>query len=260
MENNLCGIYCIENIQNAKKYIGLSRNIKRRWFEHKSELNRNDHNNKYLQSSWNKYGASKFTFYIVELCEEENLSEREKYYIKQYKTLSHENGYNLTLGGEDISIGRLVINLKTKTIYNFVKEAAELSGVSSATMSTWCDKKHNYMYLDEYEQLSEEDKIYWSNFDWEKYDHEKLSAAHSRKNLSKETLKKVSESTSGDKNPRAKKVYCPQLDETFDCIKYASDKYGINRGSITSCLKGRLKSAGKHPITGEKLTWELIEK
>ena len=80
------------------------------------------------------------------------------------------------------------------------------------------------------------------------------------KNLSKETLKKVSESTSGDKNPRAKKVYCPQLDETFDCIKYASDKYGINRGSITSCLKGRLKSAGKHPITGEKLTWELIEK
>ena len=55
-------------------------------------------------------------------------------------------------------------------------------------------------------------------------------------------------------------MYCPQLNETFDCIKYASDKYGVNRGSITSCIKGRLKSAGKHPITGEKLTWELIEK
>lgn len=43
-------------------------------------------------------------------------------------------------------------------------------------------------------------------------------------------------------------------------MKYATDKYGVNRGSISQCIKGKLKSAGKHPITGEKLTWEIIEK
>lgn len=64
----------------------------------------------------------------------------------------------------------------------------------------------------------------------------------------------------GSNNPRAMKVYCPQLDETFDCMTYATEKYGINKGSISSCIKRKLKSAGKHPITGERLTWELIEK
>ena len=42
--------------------------------------------------------------------------------------------------------------------------------------------------------------------------------------------------------------------------RYATANYGINKGSISSCIKGKLKSAGKHPITGERLTWELIEK
>lgn len=116
------------------------------------------------------------------------------------------------------------------------------------------------MYLSEYQMLSEEEKNYWKNFNWEDYDHAKLSKAHSRENLSKDTLTKIKKATSGKNNPRAIKVYCPQLNEIFDCIKYASDKYKINRGSISLCIKGKLKSAGKHPITKEKLTWELIEK
>ena len=53
-------------------------------------------------------------------------------------------------------------------------------------------------------------------------------------------------------------VYCPQLDETFDYIKQATEKYDINRGSISQCIKGKLKSAGIHPVTGEKLTWIKI--
>lgn len=35
-------------------------------------------------------------------------------------------------------------------------------------------------------------------------------------------------------------------------------KYGINAGSISSCLRGKLQSAGKHPVTGEKLTWVKV--
>lgn len=260
MKEKLCGIYCIENILNKRKYIGMSRDIKRRWSEHKTELNSNTHANQYLQSAWNKYGKSKFKFYIIELCSEENLSERECYYIGFYKTLAHENGYNLTTGGENMSTGKAVICLKDGTIYNFVREAADSIGVSSITMITWCRQKHNYMYLCEYESLSQNERDYWTRFDWEKFDHEKLSKAHSRENLSKEALEKKRMATSGQNNPRALKVYCPQLNEVFDCIKYASDKYGVNRGSISQCIKGKLKSAGKHPVTGEKLTWELIEK
>lgn len=33
MQDNLSGIYCIENLVNHKKYIGMSRDIKRRWIK-----------------------------------------------------------------------------------------------------------------------------------------------------------------------------------------------------------------------------------
>lgn len=260
MKEKITGIYCIENTINHKKYIGMSRDINRRWSEHKAELNTCTHDNQYLQNSWDKYGKEKFIFHIIELCNEDKLSERERYYIKFYNSLYREDGYNLTPGGENTSIGKEVICLKNSKIYNYVSEAAKDANVCGATMSSWCKQKHNYMYLKEYEKLSDEEKTYWCNFDWEKYDHNKLSNAHKRENLSEETLRKASMSLSGANNPRARKVYCPQLNETFNCIKDASDKYNINRGSISSHLKGNLKSAGKHPITGEKLTWELIGK
>lgn len=259
MKEKLCGIYCIENIINNKKYIGMSRDIKRRWCEHKAELNNSDHDNQYLQRSWNKYGSINFKFYIVELCEEEKLSELECYYIKLYKTLSHENGYNLTVGGENTSIGRLVISLKDGCIFNFVKEAAKRENISPITMTKWCREKRYYMFLDEFNCLSEEEKKYWINFDWKNFIHEKISKAHSRENLSMQTIEKMKRSTHRKNNPRAYSVYCHQLKETFDCVKDASDKYGVCYTSIIQCVNGMLKSAGKHPITGEKLTWEKIK-
>ena len=259
MHEKLCGIYCIENIVNNKKYIGMSRNIKRRWSEHKSHLNSNIHVNKYLQSAWNKYGENNFKFYIIETCNEDKLGERECYYIQFYHTLSHENGYNLTVGGENTSIGKPVINIKNNNVYKFVYEAATEAGISTITMINWCRQKQNYMYLSEYNSLTEEEQEYWKNYNWEENIHLKLSKAHSRENMSEETLNKYKEITSGENNPRAIKVYCPQLNEFFNCIKYAADKYKVNRGSISQCLKGKLKSAGKHPITGEKLTWEIVE-
>ena len=258
MRKKDCGIYCIENIFNNKKYIGLSRDIKRRWNEHKSELKSNTHNNKYLQSAWDKYGESAFRFYVVELCSEDCLSEKECYYIKLYKTLSHENGYNLTTGGENTSVGRMVISLKDNVIYNSVVEAANKESVTAITMIDWCRKRRNYTYLDEFNLLSEEEKEYWKNFNWDKLIHKKLSLAHSKKNLSKETLIKYSNAVSGKNNPMAYKVYCPQLDEYFDYVKCASEKYNICYSSISQCVNGKLKSAGKHPITGEKLTWIKI--
>lgn len=258
MRKKLCGIYCIENIINNKKYIGLSRDIKRRWNEHKTELNNDHHTNKYLQSSWNKYGKDKFNFYVIELCSEEVLSDKECYYIKLFKTLSHQRGYNITSGGENTSSGKCVISLIDMTVYNLVCDAAKYNSVTSITMIDWCRKKQNFMYLDEFNSLSNEEQDLLCNVNWKKITHERLSKAHSRENLSDETIERLKVSSSGKNNPRSIKIYCPQLNEYFEYIKSAKEKYGINNGSISQCIKGKLKSAGSHPVTGERLTWELV--
>lgn len=108
-------IYCIENKINDKKYIGKSiKSISKRWFQHKINLKRNTHINKHLQQSWNKYGEDFFAFWIIEECEKEKLSEREMFWIEQYKTFGYNGkyGYNLTKGGEG-TCGR-ICSLETR--------------------------------------------------------------------------------------------------------------------------------------------------
>jgi len=261
MEKYLCGIYCIENLANNKKYIGLSRDIRRRWNEHRSDLRNNNHANPYLQSAWNLYGEDAFEFSIVELCDPLDICEKECYYIEKYHTLSHKNGYNLTIGGECTSTtNKKVIHLLSRKIYDSVRSAAENNGIVDITMINWCRKYYNYMYFDEYSSMSQEQIDYYTNFDWKTFLHEKLSRAHSRENLTEESLLRYSQCTSGKNNPRATAIYSPELNEAFWGAKEAYEKYGINYTSISSCINGKLKHAGKHPITGEPLTWKKLEK
>lgn len=72
---------------------------------------------------------------------------------------------------------------------------------------------------------------------------------------SEETKRKVSES-----RPNKRAVYCPQLDEYFESLENVHLKYGILPANIGKCLRGERKSAGKHPSTGEKLTWVDMKK
>ena len=96
----ISGIYCIENLVNSKKYIGLSNDIYRRWSNHLCELEGNYHVNIHLQNAWNKYGKEQFIFYILEKCDESKLNSREQFWIEYYDTFKY--GYNRTIGGEGI--------------------------------------------------------------------------------------------------------------------------------------------------------------
>lgn len=58
-------------------------------------------------------------------------------------------------------------------------------------------------------------------------------------------------------HPTSKKIFCPELNESFWGVTEAKDKYKIN--NISACLNGKLKSAGKHPDTGEPLHWEYVD-
>lgn len=45
----IIGIYCIENLNNNKKYIGKSIDCEKRLIQHASDLRRGNHDNVYLQ-------------------------------------------------------------------------------------------------------------------------------------------------------------------------------------------------------------------
>lgn len=85
-------IACLEN---NKKYIGKSIDIKSRWGRHRWDLKNGSSCNPHLQSAWNLYGEDKFVFKVIEICLEEILSEKEDYYIDHYETLKPEFGYNI---------------------------------------------------------------------------------------------------------------------------------------------------------------------
>lgn len=57
---------------------------------------------------------------------------------------------------------------------------------------------------------------------------------------------------------KAKKVYCPELDEEFASQGEAARKYGISQENISQCCRGISKHAGKHPVTGQRLTWVFV--
>ena len=64
----ICGIYCIENMINHKKYVGQSIDIHRRWAQHKQQnfIARDT----FLYNSFKKYGLESFNFYIIEECDD----------------------------------------------------------------------------------------------------------------------------------------------------------------------------------------------
>lgn len=98
----MIGIYKITNKINGHAYIGQSKDIDKRFYEHKRKaFRKNDKEyEKTLYRAFRKYGLENFIFEILEECEEIDLNGKEKMYIKKYNTFS--NGYNETIGGDGV--------------------------------------------------------------------------------------------------------------------------------------------------------------
>ena len=97
MKGKFCGIYMITNNIGGKIYIGQSKNIFARWSKHLRESFNKPLDNSILHKAMRKYDISCFQFKILELCDETELDEKEKFYIKLYDATT--DNYNILEGG-----------------------------------------------------------------------------------------------------------------------------------------------------------------
>lgn len=139
-KEKICGIYCIENLVNGKKYIGQSVDVASRFRGHKSELNRNLHKNGHLQNAWNQYKEENFDLSIIIKCEKDELDSLEKYYIDLFNSNTHKNGYNIEYGGNS----KKIVPQSTKD--KISKNHADVSGENNP----FYGKKHSQESIDMY--------------------------------------------------------------------------------------------------------------
>jgi|GEM_PF-1883093 len=244
-QNRIAYVYQIKNKKNNKSYIGQTiRPPRRRFLEHKYELNHNKHFNKYLQNSWNKYGKENFEFLVLEETEIKNIDEKERYYINLYGT------YNFQSGGE----GNKKLSEETKEklriiskINNSKPEVKKV--ISEASTKRWEDETYRTSVIERMREVanSEESlKRYSKNSKkaWENNDSR-------RKNMS--------DRFSGTNNIRSRKVVCTNTGKVFNTMKEAGEFYNIRSYlKISMVCSGKRNYCGKLK-SGEKLHWVYLE-
>lgn len=103
-EKGMQGVYLIRCKSENKIYIGVSNNIRNRYNQHMSLLNKNKHPNMYLQSAFNQFGKNDFCCEILYEAKNPNVPKKELYdleiyYISLYNSNNRNYGYNLESGG-----------------------------------------------------------------------------------------------------------------------------------------------------------------
>ncbi len=94
--DEIAAVYVIRNTANGKVYVGSSANVKERLRTHRKQLRANRHPNAHLQSAWQAYGESSFSFEVVEkVSDYSSLIQREQAWMDTLGSTIPATGYNM---------------------------------------------------------------------------------------------------------------------------------------------------------------------
>lgn len=250
MENNYC-VYIHINKINNKKYVGITKtSFAKRWGKDGSGYIRGK--NSAFGRAIEKYGWENFTHDIFTTnISKERACALEIILIETLRTRDKRYGYNIQPGGQLGNAG-VVFSEESRAKMREAKVGKKL---------TEEHRKHISESLIGHKpaNFTEESKM-------------KLRLANIGKTIPDDTRAKISNTLTGitrseetkqkmsDNHANKHGVFCSQLNEYFDTMSEVTKKYGIPRANIDKCIKGERKSAGKHPVTGEKLTWVDMKK
>lgn len=226
-------VYKHTNIIDGKVYIGITNkvtNLNKRWLNGKGY----EHNS-YFSAAIAKYGWENFHHEIIdEANTQEEINQKEKYWIAYYQTTDRNKGYNLTQGGEGIwgfshteetkkkiglANGKPVLCLETGAIFNSASEADRAIGATAGCVSQAI--LHKGTALGKH---------------WIYYTGECLSK-EARDSL-------IQSMDSKQYTVQRKKVLCVETNVIYNSVMEANRKTGINNRNIGSCCNGKRERAG----------------
>lgn len=131
-----------------------------------------------------------------------------------------------------------IICLTTKKVFNSAEQASQYYKCDRADITKCCRKKKKYCGKDNSKRLV-----------WMYYDEYVSTSKYQIECIVKHAYE----------NNNYRLIKCIATDEIFNNMTLACRKYNLDPSSLTKCCRGKIKSTGKHPITGEKLTWKYLE-
>ena len=121
---------------SGRVYVGKSVRFGRRLGQHRR---RSRKNKTFLYNAVRKHGWSKFTKLVLEIfpfhVTESYMSERERFYIKKYRSFERKYGYNLTEGGEGAPGYKHTEEAK-KTMQALIREKGKMKQVHAKNVKT----------------------------------------------------------------------------------------------------------------------------
>ena len=273
---NYC-IYMHKNLINGKVYIGqTNQKPEYRWGESGNHYKNCTHFFRAIQ----KYGWDNFEHIILENnLTAQQANEKEIYWISYYDATNEEKGYNIQQGGLNRRVAEDTKEKLSQHAKKLWQNEEHRTKMSQIMKEKWKDPEY-----------IEKQKIARANRVWKMSEEGRKNISEMRKKYisehgtptqgkghTKEAREKIRQSKLGEKNPmygkptsdyqkqRAKeccnkRIRCIETQEVFESRKEAAAWAGLKTSTgIIDQIAGRKKSAGKHPVTGEKLHWENID-
>lgn len=128
---SLPGVYVIECLGNDKLYIGSGVNMQKREREHLNALHKGVHYNIKLQRAFNKYGAKRFEFSVLDFIEIKALRTVEKYWINALDSI--KRGFNISID----TVAPMMSRKHTK------EACAKMSAARKGKLNIMFGKKHS---------------------------------------------------------------------------------------------------------------------
>lgn len=246
---------------SGKKYIGITKqNTQKRWQNGHGYLNKNTDGTfkqPYMarailkHADWNNDWQH---LILMDNLTEDEAKEEEMMLIKKYNTRNPDYGYNITAGGDGMHDCTHTEEAKHK--------------ISQKAKERFSNPQNHPMYGKHLSDKTREKQKIKAGQRWQNQEERRkmseITKERFKNPLEKEKVSrtKIKNGVAKDfKNPRARSVYCINLNRIFWGAKEAHDELGIDQSAIAACCRKKygFKSAGKHPSTNEPLRWLYAE-